>query len=222
VTALTGAAPIRAHVLKLRSAGASWQAIGSAAGVGAMTVFDVMHRNRRVSKVTAEALLAVTPHDLACPRVDANGAMLRLRSLQAMGHGSARVARVIGCHEQTIQRVVSGRARTISAELHRGIAVVFAAWWDKTPPERTPAERAAAKAARHRAVERDWCQGAALDERLLDTPGYRPRTGYRPAAGTGVAPEIRPPQLTDDAAQRNEGLATAVTSGLARKGAPHV
>ena len=35
--------------------------------------------------------------------------------------------------------------------------------------------------------------GAALDDDLLDVPGYRPRTGYRPATGTGTAPDIRLP-----------------------------
>ncbi len=34
---------------------------------------------------------------------------------------------------------------------------------------------------------------AALDDDLLDVPGYRPRTGYRPATGTGTVPDIRLP-----------------------------
>jgi hypothetical protein len=216
------AEPVRAHVLTLRSSGASWQSIADAAGVGAMTVFDVTHRNTKVSQTTAAALLAVTSHDLDRPRVDANGAMLRLRSLQAMGHSSARVARAIGCHELSIQRVVNGRAETISAGLHRAIVGVFAAWWNKTPPERTRAERAAASAARRRALHGNWCQGGALDEELLDTPGYRPRTGYRPATGAGVAPELRLGQSLDHTEQRSEGSAAASNAGRARKGAPHV
>jgi hypothetical protein len=206
MSSLTSVEPVRAHVLTLRTSGASWQAIAAAAGIGAMTVFDVMHRNARVSQATAEALLAVTPHDVDCSRVDANGAMLRLRGLQAMGHSSARVARSVGCHEQSIQRIVSGRAETISADLHWGIAAVFAAWWDRTPPESTRDERAAASAARRRAASRNWCQGAALDEELLDTPGYRPRTGYRPASGAGVAPDI------------HLGYQTAIDTGRAKRG----
>jgi hypothetical protein len=39
----------------------------------------------------------------------------------------------------------------------------------------------------------NWCVGAALDDDQLDIPGYRPRTGYRPAAGTGIAADIRLP-----------------------------
>jgi hypothetical protein len=60
-------------------------------------------------------------------------------------------------------------------------------------PERTRAERAAATRARQRASSGNWCAGAALDDAKLDTPGYRPRTPYRPARGTGVAPDIRLP-----------------------------
>ena len=38
----------------------------------------------------------------------------------------------------------------------------------------------------------NWCAAAALDDDQLDTPGYRPRYGWKPATGTGVAPDIRP------------------------------
>jgi hypothetical protein len=185
MTALVAVEPVREHVRALRAAGASWQSIAAAAGVGTMTVVDVMRR-RGVTVATAGALLALRPNDLLPSRVDANGAMLRLRSLQAMGHSSTEVARAVGCHEQSIRRVVRGDAVTISRGLHLGIAVVFDAWWDKRPPQRTSAQRAAATAARRRAAERGWCQPAALDEDLLDVPGYVPRAGWRPAAGTGV------------------------------------
>ena len=39
----------------------------------------------------------------------------------------------------------------------------------------------------------DWCAPAALDDDLLDIPGYRPEYGWKPATGTGVAPDVRPP-----------------------------
>ena len=69
-------------------------------------------------------------------------------------------------------------------------------WWDKRAPGRTRFERGAATAARKRAIAGDWCAAAALDDDLLDTPGYRPRQGWKPATGTGVAPDIRPPATT--------------------------
>jgi hypothetical protein len=39
----------------------------------------------------------------------------------------------------------------------------------------------------------NWCAAAALDDDLLDIPGYRPRYGWKPATGTGVAPDIYAP-----------------------------
>ncbi len=139
------------------------------------------------------SLDATTVRHLTFGRVDAGGIRLRLRALHVMGHGSARMARALGVREETIQRLVRGDARTISPQLRDAITDLYDAWWDKRAPERTRAERAAAARARRRAVAGNWCAGAALDDDQLDIPGYRPRTGYRPATGTGIAPDIRMP-----------------------------
>jgi hypothetical protein len=113
--------------------------------------------------------------------------MLRLRALQVMGHGSARVARAIGTSERMIQRITSGDVQTVSAALCNAVATIYDRWWDKQAPEQTRADRAAAHAARRRAQRGDWCAGAALDDDQLDRPGYRPPHGWRPARGTGTA-----------------------------------
>ncbi len=93
----------------------------------------------------------------------------------------------------TIRNLVRGDARTVSQQLRDTIADLYDAWWDKRAPGRTRFERAAATAARKRAIAGNWCAAAALDDDLLDTPGYQPRQGWKPATGTGVAPDIRPP-----------------------------
>ena len=139
------------------------------------------------------SLDATTVRHLTFGRLDAGGARLRLRALHVMGHGSARISRALGVREETIQRLVRGDARSISPPLRDAVADLYDAWWDKRAPERTRAERAAAARARRRASAGNWCAGAALDDDQLDIPGYRPRTGYRPAAGTGLAPDIRLP-----------------------------
>ncbi len=138
-------------------------------------------------------LAKTTVHQLTFARWDAGGTRLRLRALHVMGHGSARIARALGVREETIQRLVRGDARTISPPLRDAVADLYDAWWDKRAPERTRAERAGAARARRRASAGNWCAGAALDDDQLDVPGYRPRTGYRPATGTGIAPDIRLP-----------------------------
>ena len=138
-------------------------------------------------------LAAATVHHLTFARLDAGGTRLRLRALHVMGHGSARIARALGVREETIQRLARGDARTISPQLRDAISDLYDAWWDKRAPERTRAERVGATAARRRAIAGNWCAGAALDDDLLDIPGYRPRQGWKPATGTGVAPDISPP-----------------------------
>ena len=122
-----------------------------------------------------------------------------------MGHGSARIARAAGVREMTIRALVRGDARTISPKLRDKVTALYDAWWDKRAPERTRAERGAATAARRRAIAGNWCAAAALDDDQLDVPGYRPRHGWKPAAGTGTAPGIRPSGTTTRRRRRRSG-----------------
>ena len=133
------------------------------------------------------------PKPTSRDRIDAGGTRLRLRALHVMGHGSARIARALGVRPQAIAELVSGSAATVSPYLRDRVLTLYDAWWDKRAPERTRAERGAATAARKRAIAGNWCAPAALDDDELDTPGYRPQYGWKPATGTGVAPDIVPP-----------------------------
>jgi hypothetical protein len=135
----------------------------------------------------------VTSRALPQARLDATGTRLRLRALHVMGHGSARIARATGVHPVTIRQLVRGDAPTVSQHLRDAIADLYDAWWDKRAPARTRFERAAATNARNRAMTGNWCAAAALDDDRLDLPGYRPRYGWKPATGTGVAPDIYVP-----------------------------
>jgi plasmid maintenance system antidote protein VapI len=189
-----GACPCAArdHVRRLRRDGGTYRGIAAAAGVAPTTVHDLVSGHRRTTSGTAAAILSVTSQALPRARVDAGGTRLRLRALHVMGHGSARIARAVGVREMTIRKLVSGNARTISPQLRDKITAVYDTWWDKRAPERTYAERGAATAARKRAIAGNWCAAAALDDDQLDTPDYRPRYGWKPATGTGTAPDIRP------------------------------
>jgi len=162
-----------------------------------------MNTNITSSMPAGHAAPVPRPHRVAVPvirgerlpgdRVDAGGTRLRLRALHVMGHGCARIARALGASKTTIQELVSGSARTVSPPLRDAIAELYDAWWDKRAPERTRAERAAATLARRHAIAGNWCAPAALDDDKLDTHGYRPRSRWRPATGTGVAPDIYSP-----------------------------
>ena len=132
------------------------------------------------------------PGQVPAGKVDAGGTRLRLRALHVMGHGSSRLARALPARRTTIQELVSGQARTLSPQLRDAVTGLFEDWWDKRAPERTRAERGAATLARRRAIAGNWCAPAALDETKLDTPGYKPRYGWKPATGTGIATDNPP------------------------------
>jgi hypothetical protein len=188
-----GPGPARAHVRRLRRDGRTYRAIAAAAGLDRATVSDLDRGRRRPRRGTTTAVLSVTSQAVPRGRVDAGGSRLRLRALHVMGHGSARIARALGVREMTIRQIVRGDARTVSPRLRDKVTDLYDAWWDKRAPARTPSDRAAATAARKRAIAGNWCAPAALDDDLLDIPGYRPRHGWKPATGTGVAPDVRPP-----------------------------
>src|SRR5262249_27015070 len=71
-------APVRDHVHRLLQA-ATFQAVGDAARVGPMTVWEIAHGTRpAITTRTARALLAVRTDDITPPRAAANGPMWRL------------------------------------------------------------------------------------------------------------------------------------------------
>jgi transcriptional regulator with XRE-family HTH domain len=183
----------REHVTRLRQDGGTYRSIAAAAALSPAAVRGLASGRRRTQPGTAAAVLKVTSRTLPRARLDAAGTRLRLRALHVMGHGSARIARATGVSEKTIRKLVRGDARTVSPRLRDAIADLYDAWWDKRAPGRTRLERGAATVARKRAVAGNWCAAAALDDDLLDTPGYRPRHGWKPATGTGTAPDIHPP-----------------------------
>jgi hypothetical protein len=143
--------PVREHVRRLRSSGASYQAIGEAAGVSAMAVHALINGTSRISTHTADALMRLTPSRLDPPRVPALGTSRRIRALVAMGHSQARISRALGCPPDTINHLARGTVATVRADLQTDIEQLYSAWWDKRPPERTPHDRAAAETARRRA-----------------------------------------------------------------------
>ena len=185
---------LRDHLKELRQHGGTYRAIAAAAAVAPTTVHDLAVGRRDGTGSIARSLLAVTSEALPQGRLDAGGARLRLRALHVMGHSSARIARAVGASDKTIRKLVRGDAKTISPQLHDAIADVYDAWWDKRAPGHTRAQRSASTLARRRAIAGNWCAGAGLDDDQLDTVGYRPKSRWKPATGTGTAQDIRPPR----------------------------
>jgi hypothetical protein len=185
---LVSARPVREHVLKLRAAGGTYEAIARAAGTGAMTVHCIANARRpKVQAQTARRLLAVTEADIRSMRPSPTGIMWRLRSLVAMGHSCTRMAAATGIPPATLRRIVRGEAVSITPELRQTVIALFDAWWDKTPPQPNRQDKLAARTALKRAELNNWPCPAGLDEDQLDQPGYRPSHGWLPATGTGIA-----------------------------------
>ena len=138
--------PVREHVLKLRAAGGTYEAIGHAAGIGAMTVHGIANGRRlKVHAEVARSLLAVTQDDVCRLHLSPNGTMWRLRSLVAMGHSCTRMASATGIQPATLRRIVRGEAVTVTPEVRKVVTELFDAWWDKTPPCRTRDEETTAR-----------------------------------------------------------------------------
>jgi transcriptional regulator with XRE-family HTH domain len=184
---------VRGQIRQLRDRGGTYRSIAAAAGLAPATVHDLASGRRAPTPTTSKSIAAVTSASLRRARVDAGGTRLRLRALHVMGHGSARIARALGVREMTVRAITRGDAPTLSTSLRDQAADLYDAWWDKRAPERDRFERAAATAARHRAIRGNWCAGAGLDDDQLDTPGYKPATKWKPATGTGTAPDNKPP-----------------------------
>jgi len=181
------------HALRLRQDGGTYPGI-AVAGLAPATAQSLLPSASDAQAVAA-TVVARTGSAMPCDRVDAGGTRLRLRALHVMGHSSARIARAVGVDPMTIRALVRGDTTTIGLRMRDAITAVYDTWWDKRAPARTPAERSAATAARKRAIKGNWCAAGVLDDDLLDTPGYQPSWGWKPATGTGIAPDIYPPVL---------------------------
>ena len=207
-------APVRDHVQKLLRT-ATFQAVGDAAGIGPMTVWEIAHGARpAIRQQTARALLAVQPADIQPPRVDANGSRWRLRSLVAMGHTTGRITTALGASASTVEALIRGDRATVTTGLRDDITRLFDAWWDRQPPRRAPGQKTAACKALQRAAVHNWPCPAALDEDELDQPGYQPAARWRYARGTGIAGDDPLGRPTSHSTRRG-------TAGSGRRAVPH-
>jgi hypothetical protein len=215
------AAPVREHLRVLRAGGASGQTIARAAGVSPTTVHRALGTSsrgkngaaERVRAAAAERMLAVTSVMVteAAPRRDATGTRRRLRALIAIGHPEVSLARRASLSPLAVAGIVRGHTATVTPATYAAVSGLYRQLWDQPPAERTPAERHAAEVARRRAEAHGWPAPMGLDDNRIDDPAYRPRTRWRPAGGTPVAPARARPRRPRRSAglpgERNHGAA---------------
>ena len=180
------AAALYDHLLGLRSQGALWEAIADAGQISTEEIWNIGTTYTQMPPATAFKLGSLTGDDLKSYQWDATGSRLRLRSLVAMGHSPARIARALRCDAGSVRKVLRGQ-ETVSYSFRQECVQLWECWWDKTPPVNSKAQRAAMTKARQMAERENWCCPAALDEDEMDYPGYVCVARWLPATGSGVA-----------------------------------
>ena len=159
------------------------------------------------------------PADLTAPALapSVNATMWRARSLVALGHSPARLARALGTSRTTVNRILLGEDWNPGSVLRRRIQQLWACWWSLVPPERTAGERRAASLARRRARENNWPCPAGLDDDIDGVPDYRPQCGWRRATGAGVAGDDPLGFARRPTEPRPNGQAASEASATARR-----
>ena len=70
-----------------------------------------------------------------------NATKWRARSLVALGHSPARLARALGTSRTTVNRILLGQDCDPGVILRQRIRHLWDSWWSLVPPERTAGER---------------------------------------------------------------------------------
>ena len=181
------------HVRRLRQDGGTYSGI-AVGGLTSAAAPGLLSSGRRAPADTT-TVMALTSSAMPRDPVDAGGTRLRLRALHVMGHSSARIARAVGVdptdHPRPRPRRHHDRQPPAARRDHRRLRRLVGQARPRTHSRRTPRGHRRPQT-RHRG---NWCAAAALDDDLLDTPGYQPAWGWKPATGTGTAPDIYPPVL---------------------------
>lgn len=170
--------PAREHVQLLQDS-MSVKAIAAAAGVSVNTVKTLLagkgegaEPSTRLLRTVAEKLLAVpvpppgtvAPHIRDGQQVDGTGTRRRLRALVAAGHTQSDLDTRLGWPVGSVNRIVNGRTRRVTAGRYRETATLF------KELQLVPGHSVQARA---RALRRRWPLPFQWDEETIDDPQVR-------------------------------------------------
>ncbi|WP_134324691.1 hypothetical protein [Cumulibacter soli] len=225
------AAPVRAHVRELRLAGMGLKTIAPASGVSHGSLWKLVYGktrpdgtrtpSRRVTKATAEKLLAVAAPVLADgARVDATGTTRRIQALVAIGWSGARLADRIGVQRSNFTPLLHG-TRDVLVATRRVIIDLYEELWDQAPPADERHDRISVSRSKNYAARMGWVPPLAWDDDAIDDPAATPNVGEHVKVTT--ADRVR--ELADlglgvaDVARRLGMREAAVERALYRAGA---
>ncbi|WP_329131461.1 hypothetical protein OG552_10265 [Streptomyces sp. NBC_01476] len=160
-TTFVDAEPARRHILRLRRAGMSANAIGAAAGLTTQSILEFVRpapgqsrgRRQRTTPATEAKILAVTVQDRTTGRIDATATRRRIQALVAIGWPVNHVARHAGLFDVNAF-VFAERSR-----VYMSTAKAVAAAYDKLRtrnPERHGVTPQHVQAAKNRAAKQGW------------------------------------------------------------------
>lgn len=164
------AAPVQAHIQRLRDARFGWRRISDLSGVAVSTLRDIASGVTSFCYApTVEAVLAITPES-ACPaQMNPIGAIRRVQALIALGHTENAIADRVGMRQCNLWPYVSGRASWIRPATFDRIDRVFRELEALPRPEGWVAERA-----RRRAARRGWPTGQDWGDTIDDPTAPSP------------------------------------------------
>jgi DNA-binding NarL/FixJ family response regulator len=168
----------RVHTERLTARGWTHQQIAAAAGIGEVTVTDLLSkRTRKSQRSTVAAILRIELNRKPpVPRgmVDATGTRRRLRALMVLGHPVADVARRVGVGVSSLQQTADGRWSTIRASTASKVARVYRELSLVTAPPSRFSEQA-----RNEAMAQGWYGPMAWAD--IDDPACEPEPSGPPA-----------------------------------------
>ena len=160
-------AKLHARLLRARDRGFTHQQIADAIGVSLSCAWRYCEEgpDHLVSLETWRKLAAFRPGTV----LTYVGMIRRIQALHHMGYGCAAIARESGCHRETLQEAVRGRAFA-TARLKQAIADAYDRLWDVPC---TDSARVTSRA-KSRAVKMGWPGALAWDDDSIDDPNARP------------------------------------------------
>lgn len=180
----------RAHGLLLVEAGVPPVDIAEWAGLGRVTVADVLQgRVTNIYRTTAEAILFLPIPDEGYrakgeARVDALPSRRRLRALGALGFPVLSLAREVKVSHATIRDVREGFCQRVKLTTHVATRKTYDALWNVNPLDHG-VTRSSFTMTRARAVSEGWPPPAAWDDDEIGNPQASP-AGYRVIGGRRV------------------------------------
>lgn len=170
---------VRAHVLRLRDLGWTWEQIGEAAGVSTWTANMLgIGRTRHLLPETHDALLAVPLIPRGSHRgVDSTGTRRRVQALAWMGWPCAEVARRAGTTRQALATLMLPHRRPSFA-----LALRVAAVYEELCMRPGPSKVAAGKA---RGL--GFAPPLAWDSDTIDDPDAEPDVGEESGRAAALA-----------------------------------